>query len=405
MINVAQFVPAYIGRIFKVLRENGKHGYLVGGSLRDILRGVAPHDFDMTTDATPDEMLQIFADWRIIPTGLKHGTVTVLSEDHPVEITTHRTDGTYTDSRHPDSVSFTTRLGDDLARRDFTVNAMAWSEESGLVDLFGGMVDLQNGILRAVGDPERRFSEDALRILRCYRFAAQLDFTVDEDTARAAKKQAARLRDIAAERIFAELSRMLISPAAEKGLAGLLAAGCAPYVFFNATPHTHALPLLASLPPDAAQRLAALLSHNSTDTVRATLAALRTSKDFAAGVCAYLNIIREDIPKTPYEARRFVCHHFPHAESGLVLKGLLLATDTAASVALCRRVLRDGTAVEIRRLAVNGKELQERAGVRPEKTAALLTALQDRVWQEPNDNKRDTLLSLATTIVKKENWL
>lgn len=405
MINVNEFVPAYIRRIFEVLQENGKHGYLVGGSLRDILRGVAPHDFDMTTDATPDEMLQIFADWRIIPTGLKHGTVTVLSQGHPVEITTHRTDGAYTDSRHPDSVTFTASLKDDLARRDFTVNAMAWSERSGLIDLFGGIDDLQNGILRAVGEPERRFSEDALRILRCYRFVAQLDFTVEESTARAAKKCAARLADIAAERIFAELSRMLISPAAEKGLTGLLAAECAPYVFFNATPDRRALPLLTSLPPDAAQRLAALLSQSKSDAVDRLLASLRTSKDFAASVHAYLAVVHDTVPQTPYEARRFVCRHFPHAENGLILKGLLSGTDTAKAVTICRRVLRDGTAVELRRLAVNGKELQTRAGVRPEKTAALLAALQDRVWQEPTDNKRDILLALAAQIVKKENWL
>ena len=405
MINVTAFVPTYIKHIFELLQKNGKHGYLVGGSLRDILRGVAPHDFDLTTDATPDDMLQIFADWRIIPPGLKHGTVTVLSDGHPVEITTHRTDGTYTDSRHPDSVTFTTSLQEDLSRRDFTVNAMAWSEEGGLVDLFGGIDDLQNGILRAVGEPERRFSEDALRILRCYRFAAQLDFTVEESTARAAKKCAARLADIAVERIFAELSRMLVSPAVEKGLIGLLQAGCAPYVFFGATPDCHALPLLPSLPPDAAQRLAALLSQSTEDAVERLLTSLRTSKDFAASVRACLAVLHDAVPQTPYEARRFVCRHFPHAENGLTLKGLLSGSDTTEAVALCRRVLRDGTAVELRRLAVNGKELQTRAGVRPEKTAALLALLQDRVWQEPADNKRDILLTLATQIVKKENWL
>ena len=173
MTDVAAYIPDYVKCVFDTLQQNGREGYLVGGSLRDILRGIAPNDFDMTTNATPDEMLQIFQGWRVIPTGLKHGTVTVLSDGHPIEITTHRTDGTYSDSRHPDEVTFTTSLAEDLARRDFTVNAMAFCEKTGLVDLFGGIADLQNGILRAVGEPEKRFSEDALRILRCYRFAAQ----------------------------------------------------------------------------------------------------------------------------------------------------------------------------------------------------------------------------------------
>lgn len=405
MPDIVSFIPDYAMRIFAALRAHDKHGYLVGGSLRDILRGVTPHDFDMTTDATPDEMLHIFKDWHVIPTGLKHGTVTVLSDGQPIEITTHRTDGTYTDSRHPDSVTFTQSLAEDLARRDFTVNAMAWSEQSGLVDLFGGVTDLQSRVLRAVGEPDKRFSEDALRILRCFRFAAQLDFTVEENTASAATRCAARLADIAPERIFAELTRTLVAPAAQKGLTGLLAAGCAPYVFAGITPATQVLPLIEALAPDPATRLAALLHQSTDNAVNTLLVGLRTSKSFAASVKAQLAVIRDTLPQTPYEARRFVCRHFPHAEDGLKLKGILNAIDTAPAVALCRRVLRDGTAVELRRLAVNGKELQQHTGVRPNKTAALLAALQDLVWQEPSENKRDTLLTFAATIVQKENWL
>ena len=405
MTDVAAYIPDYVKCVFDTLQQNGREGYLVGGSLRDILRGIAPNDFDMTTNATPDEMLQIFQGWRVIPTGLKHGTVTVLSDGHPIEITTHRTDGTYSDSRHPDEVTFTTSLAEDLARRDFTVNAMAFNEKTGLVDLFGGIADLQNGILRAVGEPEKRFSEDALRILRCYRFAAQLNFTVEEATARAAAVCASRLADIAPERIFAELTRTLVADAAEKGLSGLLAAGCAPAVFASVTPNTAVLPLLHTLPAIAPLRLAALLAKSDDRTVDALLSYLRTSKEFAAGVRAYLAVVKEEIPQTPYEARRFVCRHFPHAEHGLLLKGALNGVDTADAALLCRRVLRDGTAVEIRRLAVNGKELQLLAGVRPEKTAALLAALQDLVWHTPTDNKRDILLAHAKQITKKENWL
>ena len=405
MTDVMAFIPDYVKRVFDTLHQNGREGYLVGGSLRDILRGIAPNDFDMTTDATPDEMLQIFKDWRVIPTGLKHGTVTVLSDGHPIEITTHRTDGSYSDSRHPDKVTFTTSLAEDLKRRDFTVNAMAFSEKTGLVDLFEGTIDLQNGILRAVGDPERRFSEDALRILRCFRFAARLDFTVEEATARAAAATASRLADIAPERIFAELSRTLVASAAEKGLSGLLTAGCAPYVFKNAALDLTVLPLLHTLPAIVPLRLAALIHQSHDEAVLALLSYLRTSKEFSTGVRAYLSALKDPIPQTPYEARRFVCRHFPHAENCLLLKGALSGKDTAEAILLCRRVLRDGTAVELRRLAVNGKDLQLQAGVRPDKTAALLAALQDLVWQSPADNKRDVLLAHAKRITEKENWL
>ena len=149
-------VPAYVRAVMDALEKNGHRGYLVGGCLRDILLSKTPHDFDLTTDATPDEMLEIFADFRVIGTGLKHGTLTVLSEGKPVEVTTHRVDGDYKDARRPESVSFTRRLAEDLSRRDFTVNAMAWRAEEGLVDLFDGRRDLEAGIIRAVGDPVTR---------------------------------------------------------------------------------------------------------------------------------------------------------------------------------------------------------------------------------------------------------
>ena len=207
--------------------------------------------------------------------------------------------------------------------------------------------------------------------------------------------------------IITEKTIAAVTPAdaAEKGLSGLLAAGCAPAVFASVTPNTAVLPLLHTLPAIAPLRLAALLAKSDDRTVDALLSYLRTSKEFAAGVRAYLAIVKEEIPQTPYEARRFVCRHFPHAEHGLLLKGALNGVDTADAALLCRRVLRDGTAVEIRRLAVNGKELQLLAGVRPEKTAALLAALQDLVWHTPTDNKRDILLAHAKQITKKENWL
>lgn len=405
MVQISHQIPTYVQHVLDTLRAQGKRGYLVGGSLRDLLRGEIPHDFDLTANATPDEMLVIFKDWRVIPTGLAHGTVTVISEGHPIEITTHRTDGTYTDSRHPDRVTFTADLAQDLARRDFTVNAMAWSEETGLVDLFDGQSDLADGILRAVGDPETRFSEDALRILRCFRFAAQLDFDIEENTAEAAALCAKRLESIAAERITAELLKTLTSKAAAKGLSALLKAGCAPFVFFDTAPDPSIIQKLHDLPNDAAVRTAALLHTHAEAPVRVLLRRLHTSNAFADSVLAHLAMLNEPIPTTPYEARRFVCRHHPHAQSGLALIAAIQAEDTANAAALCQKVFRDGTAVEIRRLAVNGKELQDTVGVRPEKTATLLALLQDLVWGEPAANKKDVLVAHAHNICEKEKLL
>lgn len=405
MLDIQKQLPDYVLDVLDVLEQHGRRGYLVGGSLRDLLRGVAPHDFDLTTNATPDEMRQVFKDYRVIETGLAHGTLTVLSAGHPIEITTHRTDGTYTDSRHPDRVEFTTDLVADLARRDFTVNAMAWSEKTGLVDPFDGQNDLRDKILRAVGDAETRFTEDALRIMRCFRFAAQLDFVIDPETEKGAKATAARLSGIAVERIFAELTRTVASPSPEKGLLGLANAGCFPYVFFDTVPDLSRVPALAELPAEAPLRLAALLFAHAPEALLALGRHWHAPNAFTEALCAYVTAAGEDIPTTPYEARRFVCRHFPHYENALLLKGAIDAAPVTEAIDLTRTVKKNGTAVEIRRLAVNGRELQEKVGVKAEKTAALLARLQDLVWQDPQQNRRDALLAAARPICEKENWL
>ena len=352
---ISSKIPSYVNDILALLAKNGKRGYLVGGSLRDILRGVEPHDFDLTTDATPDEMLQIFGDMRAIPTGLAHGTVTVIADGHPVEITTHRTDGAYTDSRHPDSVLFTDDIIKDLARRDFTVNAMAWNAEAGLIDPFGGQNDLSCKILRAVGEPRARFAEDALRILRLFRFAAKLDFEIDTDTKNAAGASATGLADISVERIFTELTGTVTAPAAEKGLTALFETGCTPYVFFDVTPDISALGALQALPAEPPLRLAALLHRHDPDTLVALARRWHAPNTFVTALSATVKALAVPVPVTPPEARRFVCTHFPHFEKGLLLRAALYGEKTDEALALCRRVLTDGTAIEIRRLAVNGR--------------------------------------------------
>ena len=202
-------LPSDVKLMIDRLRHNGYSGYVVGGCVRDSLRGITPHDWDLTTSAPPEEIERIFADYQTVSVGKKYGTVAVIVEGELYEITTYRIDGEYSDSRHPDEVRFSDRLSDDLARRDFTVNAMAYNDEDGLVDLYGGQQDLSNGVIRCVGDPTQRFSEDALRILRALRFAATLGFTIEPDTSDAILRQRKLLSDIAGERIREELLKLL----------------------------------------------------------------------------------------------------------------------------------------------------------------------------------------------------
>ena len=202
-------LPRTVSDLIARLEQAGFSAYAVGGCVRDMLMGRQPHDWDLCTSATPEEMLEVFRGEHVADTGLKHGTLTVILNHIPYEITTFRTDGTYTDHRHPDSVSFVKDVAGDLSRRDFTVNAMAYSPRAGLVDLFGGQEDLARGVIRCVGIPRERFTEDALRILRALRFASVFDFAVDPATDAALRELAPTLESVAAERIREEFLKLL----------------------------------------------------------------------------------------------------------------------------------------------------------------------------------------------------
>ena len=202
-------IPEEVNSILVKLQESGYEAYIVGGCVRDALLGREPNDWDITTSALPLEVKRIFV--KTVDTGLQHGTVTVLAGGKGYEVTTYRVDGVYEDGRHPKEVTFTPSLREDLQRRDFTINAMAYREPGVLVDLFGGQKDLEDGVIRAVGDPSQRFSEDALRILRAIRFSAQLGYRIEEETLRAASELAPTLRKISAERIRVELEKTITS--------------------------------------------------------------------------------------------------------------------------------------------------------------------------------------------------
>lgn len=203
-------IPDGARHILQTLNSAGHEAYLVGGCVRDLLRGVEPHDWDICTSALPEETEQCFAGQRVIETGLKHGTVTVLVGGEPYEITTYRTEGPYSDSRRPDYVRFVPNLEQDLARRDFTMNAIAMDLDGSLRDSFGGAEDIKAGLIRCVGEPDQRFQEDGLRVMRALRFAAVLGYGIEERTARAVHENRAMLDRVAAERINAELCKLLV---------------------------------------------------------------------------------------------------------------------------------------------------------------------------------------------------
>lgn len=209
-------MPKNVDIAINLLQSAGFEAYAVGGCVRDSLLGKTPNDWDITTSAKPEDMKSVFAEFHCIDTGIKHGTVTVVIDGEPLEITTFRLDGEYEDNRHPKSVTFTSNLGADLGRRDFTVNAMAYSKKTGTVDLFGGQNDLKNKIIRCVGDPDRRFNEDALRILRALRFASALDFEIEEKTAQSLLKNRALLGNISEERIAKELLKLVCGKGAKR---------------------------------------------------------------------------------------------------------------------------------------------------------------------------------------------
>ena len=264
--------------LLDTLHRAGYAAYVVGGCVRDSLLGLTPHDWDLCTSALPQQVMELFGAQRCIPTGLQHGTVTVKQSGALYEITTFRTEGTYTDGRHPDEVHFVPDVREDLARRDLTINAMAYNEKEGLVDPFGGQADLQSGIVRAVGVPRQRFTEDALRILRLYRFAARFGFAIDPPTAQAAQELCAHLDCVSVERIEEELAKLLSAPAPAAYLDKKILLVILPELSSEAL--AAAKPVVDACPAGAENlpiRLAALLYSLGEDGIRRTLKRLRCS--------------------------------------------------------------------------------------------------------------------------------
>ena len=385
--------------LLDTLHRAGYAAYVVGGCVRDSLLGLTPHDWDLCTSALPQQGMELFGAEKCIPTGLQHGTVTVKQGGRLYEITTFRTEGTYTDGRHPDEVHFVPDVREDLARRDFTINAMAYNAKEGLVDPFGGQADLQSGILRAVGVPHQRFTEDALRILRLYRFAARFGFAIDPPTAQAAQELCAHLDCVSVERIEEELAKLLSAPAPaaylNKKILGVVLPELSPEALAAAKPVVDVCPAGEQALP---VRLAALLLSLGEDGTRHTLRRLRCSN---ACIEETAVLVREVVSGVPVSlniyARRLLGKYNLCTVQRLAALGTALqpehAADFAALSELAERLDADGVCCRVSQLAVNGRDLMAAGVPAGPGIRKVLEALLDGVIREEYPNERQALLA------------
>ncbi len=386
------------------LHGAGFAAYAVGGCVRDSLLGRSPHDWDLCTSALPQQVMTLFGEERCIPTGLQHGTVTVKQGGELYEITTFRTEGSYTDGRHPDEVRFVPDVTEDLARRDFTINAMAYSPAEGLIDPFGGRQDLQQGLVRAVGVPEQRFEEDALRIMRLYRFAARYGFAIDPATAAAADALSGRLPCVSVERIEEELTKLLCAPAPGAYLAPQMMAVVLPEL--SAPALETACTQLDRCPAGEqglTVRLAVLLASLGEAGARAVLKRLRCSN---ACVDQTSQLVREQAlcPERDPASRRLQAKQLLGA-LGLEQLARLTALCTALrpeDAEILAALYEQAQALEcaqvccrVSQLAVNGRDLMAAGIPAGRGLRTVLETLLDEVMQETLPNVRTALLERA----------
>ena len=403
--DIAISPPAPAVFVLDRLRSAGYPAYLVGGCVRDALMGRTPGDYDVTTAARPEDMLRVFSDCRVVETGLKHGTLTVVREHMNIEVTTYRVDGTYSDGRRPDSVSFADRLSDDLSRRDFTVNAMAWApgspeEGGGLTDLFGGRADLDRRIIRCVGRAEERFSEDGLRILRALRFASVLDFACDPECAAAVRSMAPMLERISRERVYAELTRLLGGPAAGRILLEFpdVVSGVLPPLTPDAV--TAAARIFSGTDPAAlspAVRYAVLFDSLTREDASRAMDSLKPSRDEKRAVLSLLTH-RENRDFDLYGLRVLMgdmSDAFP-GELALFLKltGRIGGEEENRIAETVREILARDDCRRLNQLAVNGADLGA-LGIRGAGIGETLRRLLELVRRDELRNDRDALLKAA----------
>lgn len=387
-------IPAFVNQAISRIESYGFEALAVGGCVRDSLLSKTPSDWDITTSASPDDILRVFADFKTIPTGIKHGTITVIIDKNPIEITTYRIDGTYKDNRHPESVVFSNNLQDDLSRRDFTVNAMAYSPSTGIIDLFNGKSDLAERTVRCVGNPEKRFKEDALRIMRALRFAAVLDFKIEDTTSSALHRLFPLLENIAAERIMAELNKLLIA----KNPHNILSEYSDVFLFiFGASEYPNIwkenLRVLLNTPCNLELRLAVLLRGFESPSV--ILRRLRYDNKTRHTVNNLLEMSDLLLPESKTDVKKIL------SEYGEKLFKLFLNFKEAEGVLTNKanqylsEIIENNECYSLKSLAITGKDLQNHFTLQGRQLGGVLDTLLDAVICEKCINECDALLEFV----------
>lgn len=401
-------LPKDVRYIIDILTQNGYEAYAVGGCVRDSILGRVPGDWDITTSALPQQVKALFR--RTIDTGIQHGTVTIMLGKNGYEVTTYRIDGKYEDSRHPESVEFTPNLEEDLKRRDFTINAMAYNDENGIVDIFGGIDDIRNRIIRCVGNAHDRFTEDALRILRAVRFSAQLGFEIDKATKDAARELAPTLVKISRERIHTELNKLLLSDNPDYFSVvyelGVMKVIISELEDVNSGNIDRLKVLIKRTKPCLPERYAALLSVIGKDKTRAVLKGLKLDNatiSMAVKLVEYLGI-------TPALAEPQMRHYINEVGKEDAIRvidfNLSFADDSMHEEytdmrKLCAHVLERGDCTSLKELDVTGKDLVDAGFEAGKQLGELLNSLLTEVLDNPSLNDRNYLLGRAKELGRR----
>ena len=398
-------LPKNVENIIERLKEHGFEGFAVGGCVRDSLLKKTPTDWDITTDALPEDMKKIFK--KTFDTGIAHGTVTVLMDGVGYELTTYRIDGNYSDGRHPDSVSFSKNLSEDLCRRDFTINAMAYSNKKGIVDLFDGRKDLQKGIIRAVGDAKKRFDEDALRMLRAVRFAAQLGFKIEDDTFAAIKEKAKLLSNVSKERIFVELNKSLNGDFAQN-IKMVYTSGLYRYIGKEfAKLDENIYDFYPRKFPNKKHMYWAVFLENieNVEAVKKILFELKSDNATRNNTYLLVKELKNPLPSSDEDIRwslhrigaDLFCDYIEILKSDKKNVDILDKIDTIEN--RYSLILKENHAYEISMLDITGKDLMDIGISKGPKIGEVLEFLLEKVIENPLNNEKPILLRLAKEFI------
>ena len=388
-------IPSSVLHAIRLLNDAGYEAFIVGGCVRDCLMGKEPADWDITTSALPDQTGAVFKDYRTIDTGILHGTVTVIVDGIPLEITTYRVDGAYSDGRHPDEVTFTPSLKEDLRRRDFTVNAMAYHPKHGIVDCIGGQEDIQNQIIRCVGNPVERFNEDALRILRAIRFAAVLNFSIESATANAIHRLSANLQNVSIERITAEFKRLICAD----GVVLIMDKfRDVMDVFMPEITSCDDFSMLSRVPEKIHVRLTALFYSANIDP------------DAAVGILKRMRFDRQTIKDVSlllsfrvnglFTEEQYFLHLLNHLGSKLIFDYLAMKEADPLTIIRAKELLEKNPCYQVSMLAVSGDDLLSLGIPAGPEIGSAMNELLNAVMSGDCSNEKDALLSYLTTMKK-----